>query len=294
MLQKAPIEILCKAIKDANISHEAGSGHYVLESKNAAKTGRAADYPLLLLPEKLPVDGRGGFLLPGGVGEVNCPQLCFDLGVLPRLVQLHVHTGHLISADGQPPRFILQHPGEADCFALHVCWNANLMPPAGGMDSNFAKRHGAIWYRRFENLSDDEGTTYGNEDVWMLPATGFVKALCYSLAASTQQSIDAGDQAERDFQEHKAERRNEPEKTDLIERFNKVYGPDGTTLELKDDCVEITSPNGVDRIRYDAKCIPTLRRSVETAEHFDLMQDSGLLDAMIELTAIRTVLGLLF
>ena len=43
-----------------------------------------------------------------------------------------------------------------------------------------------------------------------------------------------------------------------------------------------------------AKCIPTLRRSVETAEHFDLMQDSGLLDAMIELTAIRTVLGLLF
>lgn len=156
MLQKAPIEILCKAIKDANISHEAGSGHYVLESKNAAKTGRAADYPLLLLPEKLPVDGRGGFLLPGGVGEVNCPQLCFDLGVLPRLVQLHVHTGHLISADGQPPRFILQHPGEADCFALHVCWNANLMPPAGGMDSNFAKRHGAIWYRRFENLSDDE------------------------------------------------------------------------------------------------------------------------------------------
>ena len=293
MLKEVPIEEVKSVITDADVEHEAESGYYVLTSKNAVKTG-VAGYPLTLIPDRLPVNGRGGFIVPGSVGCVGIPRFYSELGVLPCFARFEVRTGRFIQVENQSPRLLIQHPGEAEHFVLHVLWNPTAKPPVGGMDSDFAKHHGAIWYRRFDNLSDSEGEPYGNEDVWVLPATGFVKALCYSLAATAQQEIDAGDTAEREFQAHKAEYRAELEQSDLLERFCKAYGPDGITRELKEDHVEITAPSGVDRIRYDAKCLPIIRESVEDAERLDALKASGLLDAMADIFAFRAIIGLLF
>lgn len=283
------------------------AGTFFRSTSCNAKSAGCLDYINVLLPRALPIDKDGDPIPVGEFPDLKFLELTHALGGELILIR----TGKFIppTEEDPAPAFELRHPKDSQDIAVHVAWNQRRGYPirdSGGRHGPFGAKYGASWYKRYPVSSCLRSGPCPHdccgEDVWILPANGPIKHILDYLSAQTEHKIAEGDtaakiseEAEREYQAHKAEYRAELEQSDLIDRFKKAYGCDECiTFELKDDFVEIVSPLGTDRVRYDAKCMATIRRSVESAERCNLYEDIGLFDALAGIAAVRAIASLLF
>jgi len=276
MTKQVSLEQMRRLVEDGvEIDGELREGHYALISKPLQGTQYAADYPLFLVPKELPVDGRGGFLIPGRASTFSfCPFFDYGLGLPPREGRLFIETGHFEQEEGKSPYFTLLHPNESDHLMLHVLYGADEEPSSSGLDSHFGKLTHAVWYRHYEGMYNDD-TLYKHHDIWVLPTGGVVEPIILQLAATNQRLIDAGEAEELKYQKYKAGFRAAMEASGLIERFREAYGK-SFLLTLTEDHLSIMCEDGVeDQIRYTVEGFVGLNRSVEWAEQQNALLKSG-------------------
>lgn len=281
------------------------AGAFFRSTSRTAKSAGCPDYIDILLPRTLPIDEDGNPIPVGEFHDLKFLELTHALGGEIILIR----TGKFFppTEENPVPAFELKHPKDSQDVAIHVFWDRPRGYPirdSGGLHGPFGAKYGASWYKRYPATFcarfDSCLHNCCGEDVWVLPANGPIKRILDYLSTQTDHKIAEGDtaarireDAEREYQAHKAEYRAELEQSGLIERFRKAYERDEHIIfELKDDHVEVVSPLGTDRIRYDDKCVATIRRSIETAERINCYEDSGMLDVLASIAAIRTIINL--
>lgn len=272
---------LQRATPTAIITEE--GDYFRLVSLNATRYGMS-DYIANLLPRNLPIDRNGNPITIGEFHDEDFDSLQSALGGSTMVIRTGEFTPG--TTENPAPTMQLKHPAESRDIAIHVLWNERHGYPLydkGGLTGVFGQRYHASWYHRYPPATCHKSCC--GEDVWVLPADGPIKQLCEWLAYKTNYMIAEGDaaardreEAEREYQAHKAEFRQQFEESGLIERFREVYRSDDglIVMALEEDEVAITCPSGVDRYPYDGQLIPTITASIERAQRANEIIDACL------------------